>query len=242
MGCLAHLEAYQRPLVKEVHWFASLGVRLADFKEGGVVLRNRVESKFIVEVKEKQYDDPLLVQLKEGIYKHKIMAFSLGMFDGRGSHFTANLWEKSLQGLGTQVNLSTTFHPQTDGQAAQTIQTLKDMLRACLLDLKGIWDDRFPLTKFAYNTNYHASIQTAPFEALYGRRCNCISILRATHPSQNQHEEFQRENLRSIMRSHNCYVDRRYVTDQTRPTQVFEDNSAVYSTDRIHVSQPHLRS
>ncbi|XP_070025986.1 uncharacterized protein [Nicotiana sylvestris] len=89
----------------------------------------------------------------------------------RGAQFTANFWKKFQQGLGTQVNLSTAFHPQTDGQTEQTIQTLKDMLRACVLDFKGNWDDHLPLIEFAYNNSFHVSIQMAPFEALYGRRC-----------------------------------------------------------------------
>ncbi|XP_070002474.1 uncharacterized protein [Nicotiana sylvestris] len=82
MGSLAHLEAYQRPLSKEVHRLASLGVHLADSSEGGVIVQNRAESSLVVEVKEKQYNDPLLVQLKEGIHKHKTMDFSIGMDDG----------------------------------------------------------------------------------------------------------------------------------------------------------------
>ncbi|XP_019244332.1 PREDICTED: uncharacterized protein LOC109224199 [Nicotiana attenuata] len=60
---------------------------------------------------------------------------------------------------------------KTDGQAERTIQTLEDMLRACVLDFKGNWDDHLPLIEFAYNNSFHASIQMAPFEALYGRRC-----------------------------------------------------------------------
>src|SRR5687767_4051375 len=75
------------------------------------------------------------------------------------------------KGLGTKVKLSTTFHPQTDGQAERTIQTLEDMLRACVIDFQGSWDEHLPLIEFAYNNSYHASIQMAPFEALYGRKC-----------------------------------------------------------------------
>ncbi|XP_070050603.1 uncharacterized protein [Nicotiana tomentosiformis] len=82
MGSLAHLEAYQRPLAKEIHRLSSLGVRLTNSSEGEVIVQNRAESSLVVEVKGKQYDDPLLVQLKEGIYKHNTMSFSLGMDDG----------------------------------------------------------------------------------------------------------------------------------------------------------------
>ncbi|WMV29458.1 hypothetical protein MTR67_022843 [Solanum verrucosum] len=77
----------------------------------------------------------------------------------------------SKKGLGTHVKLSTTFHSQTDGKAERTIQTLKDMLRACVIDFKGNWDDHFPLIEFAYNNSYHSSMGMDPFEDLYGRRC-----------------------------------------------------------------------
>ena len=63
------------------------------------------------------------------------------------------------------------YHPQTDGQFERTIQTLEDMLRVCVLDLKGNWDEHLPLVEFAYNNSYQASIGMMPYEALYGRRC-----------------------------------------------------------------------
>ena len=88
----------------------------------------------------------------------------------RGPLFTSHFWKSFQKGLGTHVNLSTTFHPQTDRQAERTIQTIEDMLRACVIDFKGCWDDHLPLIKFAYNNSYHSSIQMAPYEVLYGRR------------------------------------------------------------------------
>ena len=73
--------------------------------------------------------------------------------------------------MGTGLNLSTAFHSQTDGQSERTIQTLEDMLRACALDYAGNWDHNLPLAEFAYNNSYHSSIEMAPYEALYRRRC-----------------------------------------------------------------------
>ena len=73
--------------------------------------------------------------------------------------------------MGTQLTMSTTFHPQTDGQSERTIQVLEDMLRACVLDHQGSWEEHFPLVEFAYNNSYQASIQMTPYEALYGRPC-----------------------------------------------------------------------
>ncbi|GKC55363.1 putative reverse transcriptase domain-containing protein [Tanacetum coccineum] len=71
----------------------------------------------------------------------------------------------------TNLDMSTTYHPQTDGQSERTIQTLKDMLRACAINFGKGWVNHFPLVEFSYNNSYHASIKAAPFEALYGRKC-----------------------------------------------------------------------
>ncbi|GKB33942.1 putative reverse transcriptase domain-containing protein [Tanacetum coccineum] len=67
--------------------------------------------------------------------------------------------------------MSTAYHPQTDGQSERTIQTLEDMLRACVIDFGGSWDTHLPLAEFSYNNSFHSSIRCAPFEALYGRKC-----------------------------------------------------------------------
>nr|GEV58412.1 putative reverse transcriptase domain-containing protein [Tanacetum cinerariifolium] len=72
------------------------------------------------------------------------------------------------QGFG---GMSTAYHPETDGQSERTIQTLEDMLRACVIDFGGSWDRHLPLVEFFYNNSYHASIKAAPFEALYGQKC-----------------------------------------------------------------------
>ncbi|XP_071909874.1 uncharacterized protein [Coffea arabica] len=80
--------------------------------------------------------------------------------------------EKKLQeALGTKLSYSTAYHPQTDGQFERTIQTLEDMLRACIVDFGGSWSQYLTLVEFAYNNSYHSTIQKAPYEALYGRRC-----------------------------------------------------------------------
>jgi len=89
----------------------------------------------------------------------------------RDSKFVSNFWQSLHSALGTKLDMSTAFHPQTDGQSERTIQTLEDMLRACVLSWKGSWEDHLPLAEFAYNNSYQASIQMAPYEALYGRRC-----------------------------------------------------------------------
>nr|GEZ83445.1 reverse transcriptase domain-containing protein [Tanacetum cinerariifolium] len=79
--------------------------------------------------------------------------------------------EDTSEGLGTSLDMSTAYHPETDGQSERTIQTLEDMLRACVIDFGKGWVNHFPLVEFSYKNSYHASIKVAPFEALYGRKC-----------------------------------------------------------------------
>ena len=73
--------------------------------------------------------------------------------------------------MGTRLHFSTDFHPQTDDQSERTIQTLEDMLMAYVLEFKGSRDRHLPLMEFAYNNSYQSSIEMAPYEALYGRKC-----------------------------------------------------------------------
>nr|GEY29806.1 reverse transcriptase domain-containing protein [Tanacetum cinerariifolium] len=82
--------------------------------------------------------------------------------------------EQHIDALGTQLDMSTAYHPETDVQSERTIQTLKDMLRASVMDFRKGWEKQLPLVEFCYNNSYHASIKAAPFEALYGRKCRSL--------------------------------------------------------------------
>ncbi|GJX64802.1 putative reverse transcriptase domain-containing protein [Tanacetum coccineum] len=98
-------------------------------------------------------------------------------FNGRswlpcyGDLRTVIMHESLQNALGTNMDMSTVYHPQTDGQSERTIQTLEDMLHACAIDFGKGWVNQLPLVEFSYNNSYHASIKAAPFEALYGRKC-----------------------------------------------------------------------
>lgn len=89
----------------------------------------------------------------------------------RDPRFTSRFWKGLHRAWGTKLTMSSSYHPQTDGQTERTIQTLEDMLRACVLEWAGSWDDYLCLIEFAYNNSYQSSIGMAPFEALYGRKC-----------------------------------------------------------------------
>ncbi|GJY58418.1 putative reverse transcriptase domain-containing protein [Tanacetum coccineum] len=96
----------------------------------------------------------------------------ISFISDRDSRFTSRFWQSIQEALGTQLDMSTTYHPQTDGQSEPTIQTLEDMLRACIMDFGGSWDVHLLLVEFSYNNSYHSSVRCASFEALYGRKCH----------------------------------------------------------------------
>ncbi|GJR22501.1 putative reverse transcriptase domain-containing protein [Tanacetum coccineum] len=95
--------------------------------------------------------------INEIIARHGVPVSILSV---RDSHFTSRFWRSLQKALGTQLNQSTAYHPQTNGQSEHTIQTLEDMLRACAVDFGGNWDTHLLLVEFSYNNSYHSSETT----------------------------------------------------------------------------------
>src|SRR4051812_20302650 len=104
--------------------------------------------------------------------------------------------------LGTQLDFSTAYHPQTDGQTERTNQIVEDMLRACALDFGGSWDEQLPLAEFSYNNSYQSSIRMAPFEALYGRKCRSPICWNEVGENKEFEPDFikEQQNLINIIR------------------------------------------
>ncbi|GJX83259.1 putative reverse transcriptase domain-containing protein [Tanacetum coccineum] len=102
--------------------------------------------------------------LNEIVARHGVL---ISIISDRDSHFTSRFWLSMQEALGTRLDMSMDYHPQTDGQSERTIQTLEDMLRECVLDLKRSWDVHLPLVELLYNNSYHSSVRCATFEALY---------------------------------------------------------------------------
>ncbi|KAA3488013.1 Retrotransposable element Tf2 [Gossypium australe] len=95
----------------------------------------------------------------------------VSIISDRDPRFTLRFWKALHHALGTKLDFSTAFHPLTDGQSERVIQILEDMLRGCVIDFRGSWEEFIPLAEFAYNNSYQSSIQMAPYEALYRRKC-----------------------------------------------------------------------
>jgi len=72
------------------------------------------------------------------------------------------------------LNFSSSYHPEIDGQTERVNQILEDMLRACISEFQGKWEDDLPLVEFSYNNSYQSTLKMAPFETLYGRKCRTL--------------------------------------------------------------------
>nr|GEZ31352.1 putative reverse transcriptase domain-containing protein [Tanacetum cinerariifolium] len=111
----------------------------------------------------------------------------------RDPRFASNFWRSLQNSLGTRLDMSTMYHPETDGQSERTIQTLEDMLRACAINFGKGWVNHFPLVEFSYDNSYHASIKATPFEALYRRKCRSPVCWTEVREAQKSYADLKRK-------------------------------------------------
>ncbi|GKB94664.1 putative reverse transcriptase domain-containing protein [Tanacetum coccineum] len=134
-----------------------------------VIVDRLTKSAIFVPMRETDLMDKLArMYLKKVVTRHGI---PLSIICDHDPRFVSNFWRSLQNALGTILDMSNAYHPQTDEQRERTIQTLEDMLRTCAIDFVKGWVNHLPLVEFSYNNSYHASIKVAPFEALYGRKC-----------------------------------------------------------------------
>jgi hypothetical protein len=105
------------------------------------------------------------------VYLHGVLK---KIVSNKGTQFTSKFWERLHETLDTQLRFCSTYHPQTDGQIERVNQILEDMLRVCALQYGRSWDKSLLYAEFSYNNSYQESLKMAPFEILYGRRCQTL--------------------------------------------------------------------
>jgi transposase InsO family protein len=134
-----------------------------------VIVDKLTKSAHFIPVRD-TYDvtDVARVFVSEVIHLHGIPK---KIISDRDSRFTSRFWTSLQSALGTQLNLSTTYHPETDGKTERVNQVMEDMLRMYVMDNQTQWEKYLPLVEFSYNNSYHSSIGMPPYEALYGRPC-----------------------------------------------------------------------
>nr|GFA50212.1 putative reverse transcriptase domain-containing protein [Tanacetum cinerariifolium] len=128
------------------------------------------------------------IYLKEIVTRHGIHVLIISDRDPR---FASDFWRSLQNNLSTRLDMSTAYHPETDGQSERTIQTLEDMLRACAIDFGKGWVNYLPLVEFSYNNSYHTTIKAAPFEALYGRKFQIKQGMQAARNRQKSYADLK---------------------------------------------------
>ncbi|GJV04618.1 reverse transcriptase domain-containing protein [Tanacetum coccineum] len=150
--------------LRDMYWWPGMKRDIATY-----VIDRLTKSAHFLAIREDYSTEKLAkIYIDEIVARHGVPVSIISDRDGR---FTSRCWQTVQKALGTRLDMSTAYHPQTDGQSEHTIQTLEDMLRACVINFGGSWDVHLPLAEFSYNNSYHSSIRCAPFEALYGRKC-----------------------------------------------------------------------
>jgi len=112
-------------------------------------------------------------QLADLYVKHilRLHGAPTNVISDRGAIFMSRFWQSLHESIGTKLDYSTAYNPQTDGQTERVNQILEDMLRASILKYGTDWEKCLPYAEFSYNNSYQASIKMSPFEALYGQKC-----------------------------------------------------------------------
>ncbi|GKE02242.1 putative reverse transcriptase domain-containing protein [Tanacetum coccineum] len=127
-----------------------------------VIVDRLTKSAIFIPMRETNSKEKLArMYLKEVVTRHRV---PVSIICDRDPRFASNFWRSLQKALGTNLDISIAYHPQTDRQSERTIQTLEDMLRACVIDFGNGWVRHLPLVEFSYNNSYHASIKAAPFE------------------------------------------------------------------------------
>ncbi|KAD6453660.1 hypothetical protein E3N88_08366 [Mikania micrantha] len=154
------LQPFEIPMWKWEHITMDLITKLPKTRKGydaiWVIVDRLTKSAHFIPIRESYSSEKMAeVYVKEIVSRHGI---PVTIVSDRDTRFTSHFWRNFQKELGTKLLLSTAYHPQTDGQSERTIQTLEDMLRACIIDFGGSWDDYLPLAEFSYNNSYHSGL------------------------------------------------------------------------------------
>ncbi|GJS13758.1 putative reverse transcriptase domain-containing protein [Tanacetum coccineum] len=216
---VAQYEGRHRHLLKSSQGFDTIWV----------IVDRLTKSAHFLPIRENDPLDKLArLYLNRIVARHGIPALIIYDRDGR---FTLNFWRSFQKALGTDISMSTAYHPKTNGQSERIIQTLEDMLRAYVIDFGKGWVKHLPLAEFSYNNNYHASIKVSPYEALCGRKCRSPVCWAEVGEAQLTGPELIQETMEKIIlikqRMQATQDRQKSYADQKRKPMAFEDGDRV---------------
>jgi hypothetical protein len=142
----------------------------------------------------------------------------LSITSDRDCIFTSNFWKLLFKTLGTKLNYTTSYHPQTDGQSERVNQCLEMFLRCMVQDSPRKWRSWLPLAEFWYNSSVHTSIGCSPFKALYGHEPNLGAFpelesvadptVAEVIADRTEHMELLKKNLEAAQARMKLFADR----------------------------------
>ncbi|GJY17833.1 putative reverse transcriptase domain-containing protein [Tanacetum coccineum] len=219
--------------LKKLYWRPNMKAEISTYVTTGqdmiwVIVDRLTKSAYFLPMREGDTLEKLTRQyLKEVVSKHGVPVSIISNHDGK---FTSHFWKSLNKALGTRLDMSTAYHPETYSQSERTIQTLEDMLRACVHDFGKGWDRHLSLVEFSYNNSYHTSIKATPFEALYRRKCRSPICWAEIGDSQLTGLEIIHETIEKIVQIKRSIQATRY-----RQKSYADKLSRVHST--FHVSR-----
>nr|GEV48780.1 hypothetical protein [Tanacetum cinerariifolium] len=174
--------------LRDLYWWLGMKRDIAEHVSSDghdaiwVIVDRWTKSAHFLPIREDYKTDKLgKIYINEIVARHGVPVSIILDRDGR---FTSHLWQALQEALGTRLDMSTAYQPETAGQSERTIQTMEDMLRACVMDFGGSWDTHLPLVEFSYNNIYHTSTKCTPFETLYRWKCRSPMIWTEVEESQ----------------------------------------------------------
>ncbi|KAD0046736.1 hypothetical protein E3N88_44875 [Mikania micrantha] len=215
------LQPLEIPMWKWEHITMDLITKLPKTRNGydtiWVFVDRLSKSAHFLPIKETYYSKKMAeIYVKEVVARHGV---PVTIVSDRDTRFTSHFWKNFQEEFATKLLLSTAYHPQTNGQRERTIQTLENMLRACIIDFGGSCDDYLPLAEFSYNNSYHSGLGMPPFEVLYGRKCRTPVCWGEVGPSElaskklvkvtNERIDQIRAQLKATQDRQKLYADKR---------------------------------
>lgn len=146
--------------------------------------------------------------------------------------FTSQFWRELFRLVGTKLQLSTSYHPQTDGQTERLNRCIEQFLRCMVSHRPKLWGKWLPLAQWWYNTTYNSAIRRSPYEALYGTQPRQICIPAGSKSSVDSVLDWQakREAMNQLLKESITAAQNKYkqYADSKRTEAVLQVGDMVF--------------
>uniref|UniRef100_A0A0A9AFY1 Integrase catalytic domain-containing protein n=1 Tax=Arundo donax TaxID=35708 RepID=A0A0A9AFY1_ARUDO len=172
----------------------------------------------------------------------KLHGLPKAIISDRDRIFTSTLWQELFRLAQTHLQLSSSYHPQTDGQTEHVNQCLEAYLRCTVHSCPGNWFHWLPLAEYWYNTSYHTSLGSTPFEVLYGRKPRDLGVLPLQDSTVSDLSSWLKERniIQNLLQQQLARAQHRQKqqADKHRSERSFEVGDSVYLKLQTYIQTP----